>query len=172
MYRWLWSLTFLKGTSPALIIISMVFVCLTYFLLVIDSIGNSSMSHENPRFDLGKNDKPHNFSWKDWIFFWMIFFLNIGIVGTVNGLYIWSLLIDLGREVKILIQIAHGLFSSVWTRIILRQLFPGKLKESQHGVWLFTSFNVLNLIISCVVTALSSPNCYQVNFFIFCCHIF
>jgi hypothetical protein len=93
---------------------------------------------------------------------WVVVILNIGIVGAVNGLYVWSTLLDLASDVRLWIQLSFALFSFLWGATLRRGL-PAHIKESRYGVWLFTCLNVINnVMIPCVVTALSTPSCYQV----------
>jgi hypothetical protein len=82
----------------------------------------------------------------------------------VNGLYLWSTLMDLSRDLRIWIQFSFGLFSSLWGVLVLRGVLSPKIKESVYGVWLFLCLNIVNtVVIPCLVTALSSPSCYQVS---------
>jgi hypothetical protein len=94
---------------------------------------------------------------------WVIFVLNLTVVGTVNGLYIWSTLVDLASDIRLLIQLSFALFLSLWSAVLRRGL-PYKIKESRYGVWLFICLNAINNVtIPCIVTALSTPSCYQVR---------
>jgi hypothetical protein len=98
---------------------------------------------------------------------WLIFFLNIIVVGTVNGLYVWSTLLDLASDDRLWIQLSFALFSSLWI-VVLRRRLPSQIKESSYGVWLFICLNAMNsVLIPCAVTALSTPSCYQVSILVF-----
>jgi hypothetical protein len=157
MYNWLWTMAFLSGTTPAVIILSMCLVCLFYFTFVLNHLGGATKL-PSVSFKRGVPD----IQTLQTLTVWMIFLLNLGVVVTVNGLYLWSSLLDLASDVRIWIQFSFGLFSFLWS-IVLRNGLPSKIKESQSGVWLFTCLNVMNsVLIPCIVTALSSPSCYQV----------
>ena len=94
---------------------------------------------------------------------WIIFTLNVVVVGTVNGLYLWSTLLDLTSVIRVWIQFSFGLFSFLWN-IALRRGLPSQITKSKSGVWLFSCLYVMNsVVIPCIVTSLSSPSCYQVS---------
>jgi hypothetical protein len=94
---------------------------------------------------------------------WAAFLFNIVVVGTVNGLYIWSTLLDLESNIRAWIQLSFALFSFLWN-VVLRIGLPSRIKESRYGVWLFLCLNIINnVMIPCMVTALSTPSCYQVS---------
>jgi hypothetical protein len=81
----------------------------------------------------------------------------------VNGLYLWSTLQNLSADVRICIQFSFGLFSILWSAVI-RGSLSSKIKESRYGVWLLTCLSMTNnVVIPCLVTALSSPSCYLVS---------
>jgi len=99
----------------------------------------------------------------DWLYLCLISFLNLVIVGTVNGLYIWSTLQDLSNSSRLMIQLSVSLFGVVW-KVILRSIFPSRVKNSFSGMWLLSVIGVLNgVIIPCLVTSFTSPTCYQVS---------
>jgi hypothetical protein len=184
MYRWLWTMAFLSGKVPALLLLATTLVCLMLFSFILNHvsrIGQSSSRSSQP--DLGSMsiisssapgaasltlrdtsvtqspDQTHGNYW----FVLLVFVANIAIVGTVNGLYLWSTLVDLSADARTGIQLAFALFSFVWS-MTLRAVIPSRIKESKYGVWLFACLNVGNsVLIPCLVTSLSSPSCYQVR---------
>jgi hypothetical protein len=163
MYNWLWTMAFLSGNTPAIILLAMCFVSLFYFTYLVNRLGDATDLDEKPRSlatSLVREDQSHFLN----LTVWIIFILNIGVVGTVNGLYLWSTLLDLASDVRTWIQFSFGLFIFFWS-FVLRRGLPSKIKESKSGVWLFTCLHVMNsVIIPCIVTSLSSPSCYQVTF--------
>jgi Leucine-rich repeat (LRR) protein len=168
MYNWLWTMAFLSGTIPAIILLVTCFVCLSFFTFVINRLGGaadldtlpSPFSDSTASKTVGTN--VHE-SHSPRLTVWGFFILNIGIVGTANGLYLWSTLLYLASDVRIWIQFSFGLFSFLWS-VVLRHGLPSKIKESRSGIWLFTRLNVMNsVVIPCMATALSSPSCYQVT---------
>jgi hypothetical protein len=161
MYNWLWTMAFVSGTTPAIILLVAGFVSLSYFNVMVNRLGgNDKASIKSVTVDKG------NFMRVTSV--WIVFFLNIVVVGTVNGLYVWSTLLDLASDVRLLIQLAFAFFSSLWT-VVLRLGLPSEIIELQYGVWLFICLNAMNsVMIPCVVTALSTPSCYQVNVLVFC----
>jgi hypothetical protein len=160
MYDWLWTMAFVSGTTPAIILMLTGLICLSYFNVVMNRLGAATEGGQTLS-DSPPVAKDQHLSRT--LTVWTIFLLNIVVVGTVNGLYIWSTLLDIARDVRIWIQISFALFSFVWS-VVLRVGLPLRLKESRYGVWLFICLNVTNtVLIPCIVTALSTPSCYQVS---------
>jgi Leucine-rich repeat (LRR) protein len=158
MYNWLWTIAFVSGTTPAIIFLVMGFVSLSYFTYVVNCL---AAVNEEPASALHLPKSTKEQSHFPLFIVWIIFILNIGVVGTVNGLYLWSTLIDISSSVRIWVQFSFGLFSFLWS-VVLRLGLPSEIKESRYGVWLFICLNVINnVMIPCLVTALSSPSCYQ-----------
>jgi hypothetical protein len=155
MYNWLWTMAFVSGTTPAIILLMAGFVCLLYFDVVINRLGGTKEHSLKP-----VSGDQNSFGRITSV--WAVFILNIAVVGTVNGLYIYSTLFDLPSDVRVWIQLSFALFSSLWS-LVLRIGLPSQIKESRYGVWLFICLNVMNsVMIPCAVTALSTPSCYQV----------
>jgi hypothetical protein len=159
-------MAFVSGTTPAIILMVAGFVCLLYFTVAMNRLSSS----EEPLPLLPALHSPTLKSVKDReerlvriTAVWAVFLLNVAVVGTVNGLYLWSTLLDLARDVRLWIQLSFALFSSLWS-VVLRIGLPSQIKESRYGVWLFICLNVINtVIIPCALTALSTPSCYQVS---------
>jgi hypothetical protein len=164
MYNWLWTMAFLSGTVPTIILLVMCLVCLFYFTFMINHLGSrtTDLKEEPSRTPITGVTISQQTSFLR-ISAWSIFILNVVVVGTINGLYLWSTLLDLSSRSRILIQFTVGLFSFVWSVALLGGL-PPQVKESKDGVWLFTCLMVINnVVIPCAVTALTSPSCYQVS---------
>jgi hypothetical protein len=169
MYNWLWTMAFVSGTTPALILFLTGFLCLSYFNVVMNRLGGSeepsppvpASPSRSLSLRLSVMDEQSHFLRIASV--WTIFLVNITVVGTINGLYIWSTLLDLASEARLWIQLSFALFSSLWSPV-LRIGLPSRIKESRYGVWLFICLNAMNTVmIPCAVTALSTPSCYQVS---------
>jgi hypothetical protein len=164
MYNWLWTMAFVSGTTPAIILLVAGFVCVSYFTVMMNRLGGGEKSSSSPSRTGSSLSDHHCRSLKFTV--WAVFLFNIVVVGTVNGLYIWSTLLDLESNIRAWIQLSFALFSFLWN-VAHRIGLPYRIKESRYGVWLFLCLNVMNsLTIPCVVTALSTPSCYQVNIMI------
>jgi hypothetical protein len=164
MYNWLWTMAFVSGTTPAIILLVACFVCVSSLNVVIKHLGGNEKPSP-PVLPLSLEpvtDQGHTCTVRITAV-WTIFLVNIAVFGAVNGLYIWSTLLDLPSDVRLWIQLSFALFSSLWSAALRRGL-PYQIKESKDGVWLFICLNVMNsVLIPCVVTALSTPSCYQVS---------
>jgi hypothetical protein len=162
MYNWLWTMAFVSGTTPAILLLLTAFVCLSYFNLVMNRLGRNDeppSTISSRSLSSLSTDQVHYLRLTA---VWAVFIINILVVGTVNGLYVWSTLLDLTSNIRLWIQLSFALFSSLWS-VALRVALPSQIKESRYGVWLFICLNVVNIVlIPCLVTALSTPSCYQV----------
>jgi Leucine-rich repeat (LRR) protein len=193
MYRWLWTMTFISGALPSILLLTVTLLCLMTFCFIINLFGKSmsikDITHQDEAVrssnscsstplplsqsqtneedikleDDNKQGQGHvGFHMSAAV--WLVLMINITVVGAVNGLYLWSTLLDLSNHVRILIQFSFGLFTLAWRVLIINRGLPSQMKESCHGVWLLTCLNVVNnVLIPCVVTALSNPSCYQVS---------
>jgi hypothetical protein len=182
LYNWLWTMAYLSGNIPAAILLSLTLVCLLFFILIINRLGHgkneplnreisspplvSSLSLSSaPSIHSDPTHLPEPTIHPRYVIatVWMVFLLNIVVVGTMNGLYIASTLQNISSDVRIWIQFSFGLFSALWSMIALQGL-PSGIKESKYGLWLFVCVTVVNsVIIPSFATALSSPSCYQVR---------
>jgi hypothetical protein len=158
MYNWLWTMAFVSGSTPAIILLVACFVCLTYFNMVMNRLGGSDATSLSSMND----SQDHSLRITA---VWIIFLINMTVIGTINGLYIWSTLLEIDSDTRLWIQFSFALFSSLWS-VLLRIGLPSQIlvQESRYGVWLFICINALNsVLIPCVITALSTPSCYQVS---------
>jgi Leucine-rich repeat (LRR) protein len=187
MYRWRWTMAFLSGSIPAIIFMITTLICLIVFYLLLNQIATAThqpqpqqqqlphslqalppshppapslSTHQSLSIDsISIYQEPYH----RMVIVWLIFFLNIAVVGTMNGLYLWSTLVDLSSDIRIGIQVSFGFSSFLWTVVILRTILPFRIRESRSGVWLFSCLCLMNNVaIPCIVTSLSSPSCYQV----------
>jgi hypothetical protein len=167
MYNWLWTMAFVSGTTPAIILLMTSFVCLLYFNVVINRLGGNIELSLSLSSSQSSSAVPSVS-----LTVWILFFLNLIVVGTVNGLYIWSTLLHLMSEIRVWIQLSFALFSFLWTGVLCHRL-SFQIKESRYGVWLFICLNAINhVMIPCIVTALSTPSCYQVGSLCYSSHHF
>jgi hypothetical protein len=165
MYNWLWTMAYVSGTTPAIILLVGCFVCLSYFTVVMNRLGGKEdlPPRSTSLFPSLKKVTDSQSHFMRTAAVWIVFLANIAVVGTVNGLYIWSTLLDVASDVRLWIQLSFALFSSLWS-VILRRGLPSHIKGSRYGVWLVICLNVMNtVLIPCAVTALSTPSCYQVS---------
>jgi hypothetical protein len=160
MYNWLWTMAFLSGHIPAALFFLLGLVCLMLFTFILNLLGKQQETDTCAALSL-----PPSSDYSLIVTVGTIFLVNIIVVGTVNGLYVVSTLQDISSDIRIWIQLSVGLFSFLWSVIVLRsKILSSTIKESKYGVWLFVCLNVMNnVVIPCLATALSSPSCYQVR---------
>lgn len=176
MYRWLWTMAFLSGSIPAIILLVVTLVCLMFFSFILNQIilktkfqstsesQLPSLTDDTIPTSLPDSNLLQKRSEKSLVGpVWIVFIFNTLVVGAVNGLYLWSTLVDLSANVRLWIQVGFAFFSFLWNVAILQGTIPLKIKDSRYGVLLFSCLSLMNhVIIPCIVTALSSPSCYQV----------
>jgi hypothetical protein len=167
MYRWLWTMAFVSGELPSILVFILALACLLFFTFFMTRLGLKGRSSKAKivQCDASTTEetkqRPAQVTSSTIVA--LIFALNITLVGTVNGLYLWSTLIDLSSVTRIWIQFAVGFFSFVWS-VVIRRGLPEDLIESKDGLWLLTCLSIANtVIIPCLVTSFSSPSCYQVS---------
>jgi hypothetical protein len=84
--------------------------------------------------------------------------LNALVVGTVNALYIVSTTQERTSTQQFLIRLSLAAFNSTWSSLCLPLLSFSRLSRK---VKLFV-IAINTIFIPCIVTALTSPSCYQV----------
>jgi hypothetical protein len=153
-YRWFATVAFLSGQLPASILLSITFVLLLVFSVYLLRMGRDKAQLESASVEVTFLS----------LRIVLIFFTNLVFVGTANALYIWSTLRQYSSETHIRIQISLAIFKLIWGFILLPMLFPSSLKGTKRGVQLMSLTNIMNtVIIPSVVTAMTSPSCYQVS---------
>jgi hypothetical protein len=158
LYRWLWTMAFISGWVPAILFLASAGVICLSLLWAIHLLGETPTVKLSNTLQAPVNDRALL------LVVWSIFVLNIAVVGAVNGLYLWSTLIDLSASQRMSIQFAFGFFSLLWGGTLLRAALPTHMERSKYGVWLSACLSVVNQVaIPCLTTALSTPSCYQVG---------
>jgi hypothetical protein len=178
-YRWFLTVAYLSGIIPGTLLLVACYISLSFFLYLLHAIdtprdsrssnSNSRSSSPSPPSHLPSDLRSSSSSTplpsltrRDRLLLVILMIANVAIVGLVNGLYIYSTLIDLSGTFRIVIQLSLSLFNLIWG-VILLNLFPQAIEKSRWSVWLLCCFNVSNsVVIPCIVTALTSPSCYQV----------
>lgn len=167
-YRWFLTMAYLSGIIPGTVLLVICFISLSYFDSILNAI-DSRRETTRPS-DLPSDSKSFNSNFLptvDRLILVLLVILNAVVVGLVNCLYIYSTLIDLSGPLRIVIQLSLSFFNLIWG-VILLNLFPQSMKNSRWSAWLLCTFNVSNsVVIPCIVTALTSPSCYQVEYLIY-----
>jgi Leucine-rich repeat (LRR) protein len=122
MYNWLWTMAFVSGATPAIIFLCMCLVTLFYFVFVVNRLGAVTDIKEPHSSSSSVTDNyPHHFHP---FTIWIIFVLNVVVVGTVNGLYLWSTLSTILICAVILLSSSHSITEHPhWSWLL--NWFPG-----------------------------------------------
>jgi hypothetical protein len=172
-YRWLFSLTYLRGIVSLILLLCMwvVAVCSLRLLTARDgparrlfpwlqkhdeqrvSVGNMEIDVEGEHIERMKLSVPK---------FLAIMLFNASIVGGVNGLYIHFLSQSLSVSVLIGLQLSMAVFKMGWNKGALPVLAkPMQGVEQMVQAELFLKI-CNDIILPCIATALTSPVCFQV----------
>lgn len=195
-YRWHWTAAFLSGPLPAGLILMTSFMTLIILVLyeprllnveanstdIVEDQGSitySQFAAASPKDSSsslpirnsfspvnGPNIQDKSEKLFQVIYVSLMLLLNIGIVGTANGLYVWSTSQNSSKSIRLLSQLGLSVFKIVW-RVCVRFMFLQLKRDSDFRlvIWLSCCLGVLNsVVIPCIATALTNPSCYQVSF--------
>ena len=88
--------------------------------------------------------------------------MNLYVVVTVNGLYIYSTYQDLNPTTSLYIQIGMALFKILYNKCL--PLLTMNIRDPITNISVRSMLNIFNnLFIPCLATAFTSPACYQVR---------
>ena len=164
-YSWFWTQAFMRGQAPAGVLLGVwmitIFSCF-YRIVLHPSLNRSSNKislpfHQKKEASCDKNDERPRFAQVA-----LAFIFNAFITITVNTAYIYFTQQDLGASIHFSIQLGLSIFRLVYVAVA----FPALSRSVQDAVdnirfrFILLTFN--NLLIPCVVTALTSDLCFQV----------
>jgi hypothetical protein len=179
-YAWFWSLAYMRGVLPsALIALAWcLLITLCYYHMIAasfpgthhsDDEGDAQVKCRNDNFELpGENGIPSiaeiarlpSYSYPRKIVSMLV---NAAVAVTINALYIYSMQQPLSGLVHFSIQFSLALFRMLynfWVLPVLTRSYSDPIASVLMRLRLLT---VNNLVIPCVVTAFTSPECFQVK---------
>ena len=123
------------------------------------SVGSLEMATETQLEYEEKDDHSSKFSY---FLYLVIILLNASIVGCVNGFYIHLSSQSLLPSILIGIQILVAFFKVAWNMVIVPVL-SRPMRGVEKIVRVELLLRIINdIILPCIVTALTSPACFQV----------
>ena len=158
-YSWFWTLAFMRGPLPAgILLVSWVLIITACFYYIVVP---TTIKGCHPLDDATVNEPRVNK-----IGYWSLgfaFFFNACITITVNALYIYATQQALGAFILFIIQLSLSVFRLLYVAV----MFP-LLANPIHSVvknirFRFFLLVINNLLIPCIVTALTSDACFQVS---------
>jgi hypothetical protein len=154
-YAWFWSLAYIRGLLPSILIavawIVMISFCFYYMIVV---------SSRSLPLESSVRETMENVSLA-----WMVLFcFGNGVVTIfVNVLYIYSTQQPFALSVHVAIQFSVAVFRLAYSFCVLPILARPITDTVININFRLRILIVNNLIIPCIVTALSSPACFQVR---------
>jgi hypothetical protein len=151
-YLWVWCLTHLHGTAPAVLIILawavVVGFCVFWFPRHYDVSPRHASKYVMTR---------ENFS-----IVFSLFILNAVVVSSANALYIATLHMHITRSVQFMIRLLMAAFKYA-TNVIFTPLLCLPIKDPSKNIMLRLRIFVFNnVLIPCMVTFFTSRSCFQV----------
>ena len=167
-YRWAMSTAFVKGLLPALLLMLIwLFVVIVMVMLLTQKSPLrwvvARQSYIQPRKNqhcLDDKVQPSGLSSK--VAYAAILLLNVLIMGAVNGLYIYYANQALSPAVYSAMQLAVALFKVGWNMAVVPLLVKSLEQSSIRVKAELTILIFNNVLIPCIVTAFTSPACFQV----------
>ena len=168
-YAWFWTLAYTRGRFPAgmLVMIWVVVISACFHRIVLVSKRNGGSCLQAEPNDDGPNTtfRSHALSVS------FAYFLNACVTLTVNTLYIYSTQQDLGSSTNFGIQLSLSVFRLVYI-VVAFPLLPQSIRNPVQNIhFQFILLTINNLIIPCLVTALTSDACFQVGMHAYCPHL-
>jgi Leucine-rich repeat (LRR) protein len=165
LYRWEWTTAYLSGVLPSTLLLSAWILVVCTFLYCVKRFMWGVLSLQLPsssfktRLQCSQHSSSHLLPlWMSFSNDLLLLIVNIAVMGTINALYIIATNQQFSPTLILLIQVSMALFKAFWNKFCLPILDSSK---QSHRLRIFVL--VLNSIfIPCIVTALTSPACFQV----------
>jgi Leucine-rich repeat (LRR) protein len=183
LYRWEWTAAYLTGTLPAALLLAAWVGVVSVFLYRRGQVSQRTSSSVASSESQSSADSLH-----ETLESLLYVSVNVAVMGTVNAFYILSTTQERNTTEQFLIRLSLAIFNSVWNSICLPLLdshsqstpwrgeteteaerdreSSGSISEGEKGLskrrikLLVIAINTI--FIPCIVTALTSPSCYQV----------
>jgi hypothetical protein len=175
MYSYLLSVAFVSGMAPATVLMTtwIIAVCfLTWQLLGRRQVSTNSL----PSIPISNSEKStadnyaHIKKWQSdtgvvvGAKIATVLFINMLIVVTFNGLYVYSTLFEFSTASKLSIQIAIAIFKYLYSFVIVPAVILAPVKDLPSVLWIKISVLLINSVfVPCLVTAVTEPLCYQAS---------
>jgi hypothetical protein len=164
-YAWFWTLAYMRGVVPAgmLIMVWAVAISACFYCIIVHPRRNGVSSEAPHRPAHSEAAAAEVGSFKNHVVFVGIAFaFNACITIAVNTLYIFSTQQALSGSIHFCIQLSLSIFRLVYTAVAFPILSRSIRSTVQHARFRFTLLTINNLLLPCVVTALTSDACFQV----------
>ena len=163
-YSWFWTFAFTSGLTPAIMVLTLwIGTMTTFFYFIVspwrlDKGVNTSQQKDNQSDMICKDDNtPPMMTVMAYVC------ANFITTVTVNTFYIYSTQQALGSFIQFAIQLGLSVFRLAYIAFIVPMISMPILDPIHNIRFRVTLFMFNNLLIPCVVTALTSKACFQVT---------
>ncbi len=163
VYAWEMTTAYITGELPASLLLLVWFGCVCAFVLLM-TMAVIVSEHTNIAFDsLIQNTRSNQTFCMGYMKFSIMLFINIFVVGLMNGLYVYLTFQDLDVQIYTLIQICFACVKFVWNFVVVPAVVFSSLPISPYRSWLKLFTNMLNSVfLPCIASLFTSTSCFQV----------
>jgi len=160
-YTWFWTLAYMRGEVPAglLLVLWTGAVSACFYRVVVRPLSGRAEPADKEVADV----EVDSISRGRVLPIAAAIFLNACVTGTVNALYIWSVQQSLGRSLHFGLQLILSIFRLLYAAVALPALTRSVHSAAANVRLRFSFLMVNNLLLPCLVTALTSDACFQVR---------
>jgi hypothetical protein len=164
LYRWMWTTAFIKGVVPAGLLLLAWMISAGLLIAMVDMMVRQQsrgqlLLRKSSIYELDGLTPAERY--RHLLSVGAMVLANIAIVGTVNGLFIYSTLRDLSPATHFWVEITVSVFKIIWNSWLLP--FVARKYQRRHSPSLLAKLTIFNAIfIPCLAAAFTSPSCFQV----------
>jgi hypothetical protein len=168
-YAWFWTLAYMRGVVPAgmLVVLWAGAISACFYRIVVHPMGRNAGGHCEASAEAARGNDPaataEVMSFRSRVVSMVAAIaINTCVTVAVNALYIYSTQQALGASVHFSIQLSLSIFRLLYV-VVAFPLLSRPIRRIVENVWFrFILLTINNLLIPCVVTALTSDACFQV----------
>jgi hypothetical protein len=164
-YTWHWTFAYMRGQLPSgLILLLWVATCFCFAAVhpKLDPVSVEKCERNGDAADKKEPKRSFAPNTKDYIPLCAALFFNASVMITVNSLYIYSTQQDFSSSFHLFVQVLLAIFRMIFAQVALPILASTIDDAVLNTLFRFILLTFNNLFIPCVVTAFTSPSCFQV----------
>jgi hypothetical protein len=154
---------YITGELPAGLLLMVWFGSVCAFVLLMAKAVIASEHKNIASASVIQNTRSNETSRMGYMKFSMMLFVNLCVVGLMNGLYVYLTLQELDVWIHTLIQICFAGVKLGWNFILVPAVVFSPLPISPYRSWLKLFTNMLNSVfLPCIASLFTSTSCFQV----------
>lgn len=175
-FAWFWTLAYMRGEVPAglLLMLWVGAISVCFYIIIVYPIWSCGRIETPPKAvnkAAGKDIKSEIGHFRSHaVSAGLAFIFNACITIAVNTAYIYSTQQALGASINFFIQLSLSIFRLVYVAAAFPLLSRSIQSAVENVRFRFILLTINNLLIPCVVTALTSDACFQVSYFVLAMH--